>query len=239
MRVPLLVFSSALAAVVLIFFSSQTAIGLENMARVHGGVYDWYTLELLPNAIVEVNTTPVQKIVATDGTYSFDLPSGDYVIKAVYYEGRLLYGEENITIVSPGDFVLDIVMFPPVDENVFDNDIFDDWNFPEAKVDYGWIYLVAASMGVLMAFVFLFRRKSRKAKTREPPSSFKVVELPKDLKEVLDVVIQNGGRITQKELRKKLPYSEAKVSLMVADLEDRGLLRKIKKGRGNILVVTK
>jgi len=238
MRVPLLVFSSALAAVIFIFSSPQTAIGLENVATVHGGVYDWYTLELLPNAIVEVNTTPVQKIVATDGTYSFDLPSGDYVIRAVYYEGRLLYGEENITIVSPGDFTLDIVMFPPIDENVFDNDIFDDWDFPEVEADHGWIYLIVTSMSVLTALVFLYRRRSRKPKKREPPSKFKVVELPKDLKEVLDVVIQNGGRITQKELRKKLPYSEAKVSLMVADLEDRGLLRKIKKGRGNILAVT-
>lgn len=30
--------------------------------------------------------------------------------------------------------------------------------------------------------------------------------------------------------------SEAKVSLMLADLEDRGLIRKIKVGRGNIIV---
>jgi uncharacterized membrane protein len=59
--------------------------------------------------------------------------------------------------------------------------------------------------------------------------------LPQDLKEVLGIITQSGGRLTQKELRKKLGYSEAKISLMVADLEDRGLVKKIKKGRGNII----
>jgi uncharacterized membrane protein len=52
----------------------------------------------------------------------------------------------------------------------------------------------------------------------------------------MDVIRASGGRIRQAELRQKLPYSEAKVSLMIADLEDRGLVRKIKKGRGNIIV---
>ena len=36
---------------------------------------------------------------------------------------------------------------------------------------------------------------------------------------------------------KEMPYSEAKVSLMVTELEERGLLRKFKRGRGNVLVL--
>jgi hypothetical protein len=61
--------------------------------------------------------------------------------------------------------------------------------------------------------------------------------LPDDLQEVLDIVIANGGRITQKDLRGKLRYSEAKVSLIVSDLENRGLVDKFKKGRGNIIII--
>ena len=67
--------------------------------------------------------------------------------------------------------------------------------------------------------------------------SVKIVGLPNDLKEVMDIVIKGGGRINQVELRHNLPYSEAKVSLMISDLEDRGLVRRIKKGRGNIIVL--
>jgi uncharacterized membrane protein len=59
--------------------------------------------------------------------------------------------------------------------------------------------------------------------------------LPDDLKEILDLIRANGNRITQRELRKKSPYSESKVSLMLSDLEERGLVEKFKRGRGNII----
>lgn len=63
------------------------------------------------------------------------------------------------------------------------------------------------------------------------------VSLPSDLQEVLDIIRSGGGRITQKDLRSKLSYSEAKVSLIVSDLENRGLVEKFKKGRGNIIII--
>jgi uncharacterized membrane protein len=59
--------------------------------------------------------------------------------------------------------------------------------------------------------------------------------LPDDLKEIMDLIRANGNRITQRELRKKSPYSESKVSLMLSDLEERGLIEKFKRGRGNII----
>ena len=59
--------------------------------------------------------------------------------------------------------------------------------------------------------------------------------LPADLLEVMDIIKANDGRITQKELRSKLKYSEAKVRLMLSDLAQRGLIEKFKKGRGNII----
>ena len=59
--------------------------------------------------------------------------------------------------------------------------------------------------------------------------------LPDDLKEIMNLIRANGNRITQRELRKKSPYSESKVSLMISDLEERGLVEKFKRGRGNII----
>lgn len=63
--------------------------------------------------------------------------------------------------------------------------------------------------------------------------------LPPDCRDVVTIMEKNGGRITQLELRKLLPYSEAKVSLIVSDLESRGIIKKVKKGRGNILILNK
>ena len=43
--------------------------------------------------------------------------------------------------------------------------------------------------------------------------------------------------MTQKDIRKSIPFSEAKVSLILADLEHTGKIEKIKKGRGNIIIL--
>jgi uncharacterized membrane protein len=65
----------------------------------------------------------------------------------------------------------------------------------------------------------------------------KKLPLPADLQQVMDIIRGHGGRITQKDLRSKLKYSEGKVSLMLADLERRELIEKFKRGRGNIVIL--
>lgn len=70
------------------------------------------------------------------------------------------------------------------------------------------------------------------AEKEMPPSPAKI---PDDLKEVIEILKSKGGRATQKELRKKTGYSEAKMSLIITDLERRGFVEKVKKGRGNII----
>lgn len=71
----------------------------------------------------------------------------------------------------------------------------------------------------------------------ETPASRKKLPLPADLQEVMDIIRGQGGRITQKDLRSKLKYSEGKVSLMLADLERRELIEKFKRGRGNVVIL--
>ncbi|HEY3274149.1 MAG TPA: hypothetical protein VGJ92_10315 [Methanocella sp.] len=72
-----------------------------------------------------------------------------------------------------------------------------------------------------------------------PQPSVQDLLLPEDCRQVLSIIEKNDGRITQLDLRKMLPYSEAKVSLIVSDLESRGLVKKIKKGRGNVLILNR
>ncbi|HLD33627.1 MAG TPA: hypothetical protein VJB66_02795, partial [Candidatus Nanoarchaeia archaeon] len=61
--------------------------------------------------------------------------------------------------------------------------------------------------------------------------------LPDELQQVIDFLKSQDGRSTQKDIRKQFPQSEAKISLMIADLENRKLVEKIKKGRGNIVIL--
>ncbi|MBN2488065.1 MAG: winged helix-turn-helix transcriptional regulator, partial [Methanosarcinaceae archaeon] len=61
--------------------------------------------------------------------------------------------------------------------------------------------------------------------------------LPDDLQDILDIIRSHDGRMTQKELRGRLKYSEGKVSLMLFDLEKRGSIEKFKRGRGNVIIL--
>jgi uncharacterized membrane protein len=58
-----------------------------------------------------------------------------------------------------------------------------------------------------------------------------------DLREVLDLIRGHKGRMTQKDLRGRLEYSEVKVSLLLSELEKRGLIKKFKNGRENIVIL--
>jgi len=235
-------------------------------AVVHGTTYEWSTFEALENTIVLVNSTPPQKLVASSGSYTFDLPEGSYAIRAEYYRGNLLEycAEEEITIVGDGDFVLDLLMFPPIEEAY----LYEDINFSEDLFDYeelhedeedSMVLLYATGILSVLAIVsalFLWKRGKKGARkdgtdgkedygyepVKPEPEELEPVDagsaIPSDLQEVLSIIRGHEGRITQKDLRLRLNCSEAKASLMVTDLEDRGLVRKMKKGRGNVIILT-
>lgn len=237
----------------LLIFHSASAI------TIHGIVYEWSTFEPLDNALVEVNSTPVQFRVASSGVYSFNLPAGDYLIKTSYYENNTLtyYSEDNITVSEQeGDFVFDILLFPvEEEEDVFSNDDIGNVSFDieeSAVPKFDWTYSVLALLVLIItatAAYYHYRGRENMEKETAPfeeyveeieePIPSESAALPDDLKEIIGILQKADGRITQKDLRKNLNCSEAKVSLMVADLEARGWVQKIKKGRGNIILLIK
>ena len=78
----------------------------------------------------------------------------------------------------------------------------------------------------------IFHIRNKKKKTEEKYEDV-------DLEKIIKIIKQEGGRTTQKEIRKEIPLSEAKISLMIAELEHKGIIEKIKKGRGNIIILKK
>lgn len=75
------------------------------------------------------------------------------------------------------------------------------------------------------------------ANSETEAAALKKLPLSSDLHEILDIIRGQKGRITQKDLRSRLDYSEVKVSLLLSELERRGLIRKFKNGRENIVVL--
>jgi len=231
-------------------------------AKVYGTIYEWSDLEKpLKNVIVEIeeNSTRVQYKVSSDGTYSFDISPGSYVLRAKYYINNILEfsGEEKLQIDKPDESkALDLLLFPPTDsdyEYLGDINLTGELESKELDVSYFIAVIIVVLLIVLIfgALIFYFRGKKRIMKPVipepdeipiEPPeNTAKPIEnldreLPDDLRELYDLIMKKGGRTTQKEIRKDYKYGEAKVSLMLADLEDRGFVKKIKKGRSNIII---
>jgi len=90
------------------------------------------------------------------------------------------------------------------------------------------VFIIIFVLVVIILAYFAF--KSQKEDEVNPPR-----EEDEILKE-LGFYIKKHKRVTQKELRLQFHYSESAVSMAISQLESEGYLKKIKKGRGNIIV---
>ncbi|MDQ1254421.1 MAG: hypothetical protein QG646_3662 [Euryarchaeota archaeon] len=345
-------------------------------ATVHGEVYSLDTFEPLDNAVVYVNSTPAQFMVAKYGMYSFDLEPGNYTISAKYYQNStVIYSvEDSVSIKSKGKYVHDLILLPVYSEELMgssrvkgssknltssagnpstevttsktlDSKSVNSTKDSESYISTVSYFLIALILVFLSALGYQISRKHKKignthrAKTghntrdlsipantpelltkvpdnsfdpklrtdfqvytQEPVSESKisvtesVIEskskrqeeeakaeesrerhsanitehsehgsedenekssleklagnheidnpdpknknpLPSDLQMVMEIIRDQNGRINQKDLCSSLRCSDAKVSLMLADLERRGLIEKFKKGRGNVVTL--
>ena len=211
-----------------------------NAATIHGTVYD-LSLNYAEGARVEINTTPKQQIIAKDGTYSFDVANGYYKLEAKLMDsGRLIASEEEEFLVrGRGDFIVDFILFPAFEE---EDDITQNLDiiFPESNgngLSFFWVVLIIiAIIIVALLFKYLSNKKDKK-NTVQNVSDKKPDE--SDLDNLIKIIKEQDGRTTQKDIRKQIPLSEAKISLMIAELEHKGIIEKIKKGRGNIIILRK
>lgn len=271
-------------------------------ATIHGATYAWDTLEPLNDTVIGINSNPPQSIVAKNGTYSFELGPGDYIITARYFRnGTVIYSKQTtLKVEDEGNYVFDLLLYPvsesQVTGTVEDKVDYDSDTSPieEARKDSSTISYLPA----ILMFLFVLGggyRLSRKLSEIKGQSSqadrfsttgflakilgkssdsrvklefestgeaalikgsvidpvmrtddnseietaaLKELPLSEDLREILDIIRGHRGKITQKDLRRRLEYSEVKVSLLLSELEKRGLVKKLKHGRENIVVLT-
>jgi len=215
-------------------------IPLVSGATLYGVVYS-FDLERTDNVKVEIDSTPVQRDVTENGTYTFEIEPGRYTLTAQQFEDGILIAsaQENITIAKEGTFVFDLILFPEFEELELETVEVPDVELLVQKRN--WVDFIFILLFLIMMFIFVyyFRVKPEEKKEMVVEEKIERKEETKegDLDKIIKYIKKEGGRITQKELRKAFPYSEGKMSLMIAELEDQGKLKKIKRGRGNILVL--
>ena len=221
-------------------FSALILISFANAATVYGTVYD-LSLKKVGNARVEIDTNPKQFLVAQNGSYSFNVPDGIYTIKAQLVQKNEVIAsvEEDITISQEGSYVLDLILLPDVESGIENPGIDINGSVVEGANNNGILlagFAVLFVLGIAVGAVYFMKTRKKGSKETELAEKENAGE---DVEEVLKIIKQEGGRTTQKEIRKQIPLSEAKISLMIAELEHKGVIEKIKKGRGNIIILKK
>lgn len=207
-------------------------------------------LEPETNVLVEIGT---ERFLARDGTYTFELPPGSYLITAQKEE--VVITEE--VKVGGEEFIFDIFLIPGLEdeddlwrdteEELFEEE--DGWSaWLPARLK--WQYIIAALIVIFSLYRFFkfrkkygplgqFRRRMKEeAKKTIEQHKEELAREPDYLDKALEIIRKHDGRLTQKELRKEMLYiSEAKVSLILTELEHKGLVERIKKGRGKVIIL--
>ncbi len=193
-----------------------------------GTVYD-FSLDPV-EGVVTINTTPSQREVA-DPEYSFEVEPGRYALTAERYQDGDVESAttENITVDGNGVYVLDLVLFPDVAVNRSLNSTVHPEEFSYWEpVDTSLPYLAFASLALIVWALYyskvLYERDEVIQESRDDDASA-----------ILDFIDDNE-RVTQKEIREAFPFSQSKISLILTDLEDQGEIRKVKRGRGNVII---
>ncbi len=221
---------------------------LVSAATLQGTVYN-EKLEVEKDVLIEIDTVPGQKYLSQDGSYNFELSVGSYNLVA--QKGFYVISEE-VEVVSEGVFVFDLFLLPGfADEDELWQDTNEELFVEEEDSGYSnWRYWLAGLIVLILLFRF-FRvrrrwgglRKFRKKKKVEAKKSIaehkeELEKEPGYLEQVLLIIEKNDGRITQRKLRHEMLHlSEAKVSLILTELEHKGKIEKVKKGRGNVILL--
>jgi len=215
---------------ILLFCSVILVNAQEEKASISGSVYNIF-LEEIDNAVITIDTSPKQIIVSKDGSYELFLNPGNYTLSAVYSNEEDIYEtQEEIQINMPGDYTIDLILIPSLDSDDISNTEFE---VPQNNNSYLGGVIIIITLGLMIFFL-------RKYKKRIPKKEDLITsESEKSIEDIINFIKKSGGRTTQKDIRKHFPSSEAKISLMLTELESNGAIQRIKKGRGNIIILKK
>jgi len=242
-RIPLL---AVLSAGLLLVCLQTTLAGA---VAVKGEVTLWESGEKLDGTLIKVyrDSALVSKVICDEnGSYSMDLQPGNYHFMAVYIDrdGDKYLDEEDVTLYPDQNTTLDFLMIlPELDINFSELEYYIpelDINFSELEneTEEGVvegdgkepddailisIFIILAVSVLILSILKMMGKKGG-------------IELEDDEKKIMEILKkQKGKRMLQSDLLGETDFSRAKVSLVLSELEKKGLIRKEVKGRTNLI----
>ncbi len=235
------------------FFLALLAASLfaNGLVIIQGTIYD-YSLKPVPG-IVYVNSTPPQTVVAANGSYLLELEPGAYLITAVARSNEST--TQAVVATRDGTYHLDLVVLDDTGAlgaahtagALAGGELFGLFGPLSGAVPPWLAIILLCAIGATGWFLVNKRHGNGETMKAEggseptpAPSAGLAQEGGGDLadgeRELLALLEKQGGVSTQKELRKNFSdWSEARVSMLLTSLEERGKVVKIKKGRGNVV----
>ena len=207
-------------------------------ATLQGNVYSADSFDAVQGATVKLEGASTYQVFSSDGTYSMEVAPGAYNISATYYENGTMkgYAKDEIVVGAEGASY-DIVLFSPEEfEGVESFGVGEiDENIPERqKEDWTPLLVVGAVLLIVIVAVAAYFLLGKK-KDGEKPKVEKKKELDEEEKKVIEILKGSEGMRNQKELREILKCTDTKISLLISSLEAQGYVKRIKKGRENIV----
>ncbi len=246
---------------ILLLVNTVNAINVTNTVYLHGTIFN---ADLQPvNAIVELDN-PKQVFVATNGTYSFNVkPNTNYTLKAstqtLEETEEINIGDQDVQFdvvllssIGLDNGVQDInETIDAISGDYSSETLQDEITSPNLTIIGIGIAIVAIILAIGTYLLYKKRNRKTNAKTKPPQPKAIIVEtkipqvsqaklannppLDSFKQELLKLIKENDGAVEQKELRKELPWSEARVSIELSELEKMGLIKRIKRGRANLV----
>ena len=222
--------------IILLVFLLMTSPILVDAATIKGNVYNIF-LEEIDKAIITVSTSPEQTVVSKEGYYELEVPTGKYTLDAFHEEDSDIYtAEQEIDIKKEGTYTIDLILAPEMEDYDLLEGLLEEEEILSELDEEKPSKLTKVIISILITLTILFlinRKNSKKPKEQEELQG----ESQESIEEVTKFIKGKGSRTTQKEIKKHFKFSAAKTSMIISTLEAKGTIKKIRKGRTNIIVL--
>jgi uncharacterized membrane protein len=176
---------------------------------------------------------------------SFIRPTRNYSLTVVLPRGDALVDQDNIStpVVSPpagvtGSNGQRISVTWTAEPGLGESEVFQviyesASEEPGSPGEFPLVAAIAVALLVAAAGFLVYRR------WREPSLEEMLDDMEQDERELLELLEDSGGEMLQKDVVAEMEYSKAKISGVVSELVDRGILKKEKEGRSNKLWISR
>lgn len=225
------------------------SLTLLHSTTISGEVFNGDSLKPMNSTILTIEDGSghilLQRLI--DSPYSVDVQPGSYTIRGYQFDnGTLVYYADYQVQISSDNMQLDLVLLPyelqmlspgfVPPPAVNPSNIINGNN---GKTENIYPYLLILSVLLILAYWFFIRKSDKQHHPKIQEENQQENEPDEDCQKVIIILKENDGRMVQKELREITGFSETKMSLIVTELEVSGYIKKIKRGRGNILKLVK